>query len=154
VQAPENWARIKRIVGEALELERTRRQDFVLQECAGDEGLRVEVQSLIEAYHESDALSGDLSFGPLLEAFDSLKVIGAYHLVKKLGQGGMGQVWLAEQKSPVRRHVAIKLLNPGSYSPASMQRFESERQSLAMMSILRSQKSLTPVPLPTAALIL
>jgi serine/threonine protein kinase len=54
-------------------------------------------------------------------------------LVKKLGEGGMGQVWLAEQTSPVRRQVALKLIRAGMFDDALLQRFQSERQSLAIM---------------------
>jgi eukaryotic-like serine/threonine-protein kinase len=60
--------------------------------------------------------------------------IGPYVLVKKLGEGGMGQVWLAEQTSPVKRQVALKLIKSGLYDSAVIQRFEAERQSLAMMN--------------------
>lgn len=60
--------------------------------------------------------------------------IGPYLLIRKLGEGGMGQVWLAEQTAPVKRHVALKLIKGGMYDSAVMQRFESERQSLAVMN--------------------
>ena len=56
-----------------------------------------------------------------------------FQLVRKLGEGGMGQVWLAEQTSPVRRQVALKLIKAGMYDEAVVQRFQSERQSLAIM---------------------
>jgi eukaryotic-like serine/threonine-protein kinase len=60
--------------------------------------------------------------------------IGPYVLVRKLGEGGMGQVWLAEQTTPVKRQVALKLIKGGLYDSAVIQRFESERQSLAVMN--------------------
>jgi serine/threonine protein kinase/tetratricopeptide (TPR) repeat protein len=60
--------------------------------------------------------------------------IGPYVLVRKLGEGGMGQVWLAEQTAPVKRQVALKLIKGGMYDSAVIQRFESERQSLALMN--------------------
>ena len=59
--------------------------------------------------------------------------IGPYRLVKLLGEGGMGQVWLAEQSFPVKRKVALKLIKGGRYDQSVIQRFESERQSLAIM---------------------
>src|SRR5271168_1066767 len=60
--------------------------------------------------------------------------VGPYTLVKKLGEGGMGQVWLAEQTSPVKRQVALKLIKGGLYDNVVIQRFESERQTLAVMN--------------------
>ena len=59
--------------------------------------------------------------------------IGPYRLIRKLGDGGMGQVWLAEQTEPVRRTVALKLIRAGMYDDEVLQRFRAERQSLAMM---------------------
>ncbi len=53
-------------------------------------------------------------------------------LVRKLGEGGMGQVWLAEQTAPVRRRVALKLIKAGMYDQTIVQRFQSERQSLEL----------------------
>jgi serine/threonine protein kinase/tetratricopeptide (TPR) repeat protein len=60
-------------------------------------------------------------------------VIGPYHLLESIGQGGMGEVWLAEQKHPVRRRVAIKLIKAGMGTREVVARFEAERQALAMM---------------------
>ena len=60
-------------------------------------------------------------------------VIGPYHLIQLIGQGGMGEVWLAEQKEPVRRRVAVKLIKAGMDTREVVARFESERQALAMM---------------------
>lgn len=59
--------------------------------------------------------------------------ISNYRLVVKLGEGGMGQVWLAEQTAPVRRQVALKLIRAGMCDDLMLHRFESERQSLAAM---------------------
>lgn len=62
------------------------------------------------------------------------KSIGAYRLVQKLGEGGMGQVWLAEQTAPLKREVALKLIRAGMYDDALLLRFQSERQALATMN--------------------
>jgi len=61
------------------------------------------------------------------------QVIGPYHLLECIGQGGMGEVWLAEQKQPVRRRVALKLIKAGMNTREIVARFESERQALALM---------------------
>jgi len=60
-------------------------------------------------------------------------VIGPYRLLQQIGEGGMGEVWLAEQKQPVRRRVAIKLIKIGMDTREVVARFESERQALALM---------------------
>ncbi len=59
--------------------------------------------------------------------------IGPYKLLEKLGEGGMGTVWVAEQTEPVRRRVALKVIKAGMDSELVLQRFEAERQALALM---------------------
>jgi serine/threonine protein kinase len=60
-------------------------------------------------------------------------VIEQYHLLHRIGVGGMGEVWLAEQKEPIRRRVAVKLIKAGMDSREVIRRIESERQTLALM---------------------
>ena len=62
------------------------------------------------------------------------RAIGPYQLRKVIGEGGMGQVWLADQTEPVRRKVAVKVIRAGMDSKQVVARFESERQALAMMN--------------------
>ncbi len=66
-------------------------------------------------------------------ALTSGEWIGHYRLLQPLGGGGQGEVWLAEQQSPIRRKVAIKVLRQRDLKPAMIARFEAERQALAMM---------------------
>ncbi len=61
------------------------------------------------------------------------KVIGPYTLIRLLGEGGMGEAWLAEQARPVRRQVALKVLQAGLDTKPMIARFEAERQALAIM---------------------
>jgi len=61
-------------------------------------------------------------------------VIGQYKLLQRLGEGGMGEVWLAEQQAPVRRRVALKLVKHGMDTARFVARFETERQALALMN--------------------
>ncbi len=59
--------------------------------------------------------------------------VRGYDLLQRLGQGGVGEVWLAEQTHPVRRRVALKLIRPGMDSREVLARFEAERQALAVL---------------------
>ena len=58
---------------------------------------------------------------------------GRYRLLQRLGEGGMGEVWLAEQTEPVRRQDALKVIKAGMDSAQVVARFEAERQALALM---------------------
>src|SRR5689334_22814450 len=64
----------------------------------------------------------------------SLASFGPYRLLQRVGQGGMGEVWLAEQTVPVRRQVAIKIIKAGMDTAQVVARFDAERQALALMS--------------------
>jgi serine/threonine protein kinase len=83
----------------------------------------------------SEDLTGAAS--PAIEASGSVPpvpaVIGPYQLLQLIGEGGMGQVWLAEQQQPVHRRVALKLIKVGMDTREVVARFESERQALALM---------------------
>jgi serine/threonine protein kinase len=61
------------------------------------------------------------------------QTIGPYRLLEPIGEGGMGEVWLAEQARPVRRKVALKIIKAGMDTAQVVARFEAERQALALM---------------------
>jgi serine/threonine protein kinase len=131
---PERWSRIKDVLADALECDPNDRTALLNRACVGDEDLRAELESLIAAYDKADNLplqGWSAAFGGSLEVPTT---IGPYRLERELGAGGMGQVWLAEQTEPVRRHVALKLIRAGLYDRQATQRFLSERQSLALMN--------------------
>lgn len=116
----------------ALECSASERDAFLGQACGDDLALRREVESLIEAYQTGSNLwQHPLRPGPP----DNIegRSIGPYQLLKKIGEGGMGQVWLAQQAAPLQRLVAIKLIRWGMYDDTLSHRFQAERQSLAVM---------------------
>ena len=127
--------RVMQVLGDALDLEPARRAAFVAQVPGLDDDIRAQVMRLLG----TDQRAGDvLRTAAGLKEYDRLtappEVIGPYRLVRPLGQGGMGVVYLAIQSEPVRRSVAIKLVRPGMDSRQIIARFEAERQALALMS--------------------
>ena len=129
----EHWSRIKEIVGAALERGPGERNAFLDQACSQNAALRAEVESLLAAHADADGLSKLAWAFAAAETNNEIKTIGPYHLIRELGVGGMGQVWLAEQTEPLRRRLALKLIKAGMYDASTVQRFQAERQSLAMM---------------------
>ena len=100
------------------------------------------MEALLGAHHEKTKLPGglrDVAAGLHATLIASKttsagKTIGdRYRLLEEIGEGGMGDVWVAEQLQPVRRRVAIKLIKPGMDSRQVLSRFELERQALALM---------------------
>lgn len=75
----------------------------------------------------------DVTFVPQNEPKPGSVIAGRYKLLENIGEGGMGSVWVAEQKEPVKRRVAIKLIKAGMDSKQVLARFEAERQALALM---------------------
>ena len=139
------WENVKELLYQAMKLPLDRRSQFLDDSCSSNPHLRAEVDSLLNAVGEihsgfmnaspiESAMIDDLDFRTGTGLFEEgMSIAGRYQLDSKLGEGGMGQVWLAEQISPVRRQVALKLIKAGMYDEHTVQRFESERQSLAIM---------------------
>jgi serine/threonine protein kinase/Tfp pilus assembly protein PilF len=106
---------------------------FLDRECQHEPELRRRVESLLAAHDSPD------TFLPVSPTATDLRSdapgtqIGPYKLLEVIGEGGMGVVWMAEQKHPVSRRVAVKIVKPGMGSPQVIARFEAERQALAVM---------------------
>src|SRR5262245_41069465 len=114
------------------------RAALVAQACGGDERLRRRVEALLRAHAEADDLLDPPSRTDRTEAYAPHTgapgtVIGPYKLVERVGEGGMGEVWMAQQAEPVKRLVALKLIKAGMGSRQVIARFEAERQALALM---------------------
>jgi eukaryotic-like serine/threonine-protein kinase len=91
-------------------------------------------QSIDPASPIAVALSEPARTSDLSSAVAPGTTIGArYRLLEVIGEGGMGTVWMAEQREPMRRMVALKLIKPGMASKAVLTRFGAERQALALM---------------------
>ena len=80
------------------------------------------------------------------QAHDRPQRIGPYRILQKIGEGGMGVVYLAEQEKPIRRKVALKLVKWGMDTKEVIARFEAERQALALMSHPNIAGVSTPAP--------
>lgn len=118
---------------------------FLDRACAGNPGLRTSVEALLGNHLEDDFLKATDGVERLVDAAKGRAeaeaaefpaegtVIGRFRLVSKLGEGGCGAVFLAEQQAPVKRRVALKLIKLGMDSPGVIARFEAEQQALAMM---------------------
>src|ERR1700691_2981637 len=132
---PDHGEHVAALFEAAMSLDPGERSAFLDRAC-GDEGsLRQEVEELLNA----DAAAGSFLRHPVFDlptvddSHASQRTIGPYHLLELIGEGGMGEVWLAEQRQPVRRRVAIKLIKAGMDTREVVARFESERQALALM---------------------
>ena len=135
VDAPA-YQTLKSLYLEARALPRGERGAFLDQHCAGQAELRAEVESLLS---QEETLGGFLEQPAAREAAPEPEPaashperIGAYRILKPLGFGGMGVVYLAEQDSP-RRMVALKLLRFDSASPRQVERFEREAELLGRL---------------------
>ena len=134
------------------------REELLDRQCAGDAELRQRVRALLVAHDNPDSFldrpaaagteihepapTGNSSRSPgeaiageraATDVSAGTIIAGRYRLLESIGEGGMGTVWMAEQRAPVKRLVALKLIKPGMASKTVLARFEAERQALALM---------------------
>ena len=123
------------IFGEAIDLPVADRAAFLDRACAGDPALRARVAALLTGHETADDFLQDSAVArpAALPEEKPGDVLGRYTLLKKIGEGGCGVVYLAEQNEPVRRRVALKVIKLGMDTRQVITRFEGERQALAMM---------------------
>jgi WD40 repeat protein/serine/threonine protein kinase len=126
---------VRQIFDEASELrDAAARAKFVVEACGGDEALRQRIEALLRAHDTAGGfMQGTAASGATDSRTSSAESIGRYRLLKKLGEGGCGVVYHAEQHEPVKRQVAIKVIKLGMDTRSVIARFEAERQALAMM---------------------
>ncbi len=128
----------------ARELGEPERADFVAVACGDDADMRARVEELLRRGAAADEFFGErsehgtptlrLNTEDLAEVGEREgSVIGRYKLLQRIGEGGMGVVYMAEQEVPVRRRVALKIIKLGMDTKSVVARFEAERQALALM---------------------
>ena len=138
---PERWQQVKEIFNSAIHYRPEDRGRFISQACSGDEDLRSEVESLIASHEQS----GEFIDKPAIAAAASLfagekaeltpgHTIGSYEVLSFISRGGMGEVYLAEDKR-LGRKVALKLL-PASFTTDSdrLRRFEQEARAASALN--------------------
>jgi WD40 repeat protein/serine/threonine protein kinase len=128
--------RIKEIFAQALRCRTAAERESILAEaCQGDIELRHQVETLLQAHEKAGDFLAQTMKLPMVE-FESERmgsVIGRYKLLEKIGEGGFGVVYMAEQQEPVQRKVALKIIKAGMDTREVIARFEAERQALALM---------------------
>jgi TolB-like protein/Flp pilus assembly protein TadD len=136
--AAQQWQRVKTILADALELESPKeRTAFLEGSCDGDTTLMREVEALLaQSTQNLDELAEDtpLAFARHAPAQPSGRRIGAYEIVREIGRGGMGAVYLAKRADgQFEKEVAIKLLKRGTDTDEILRRFHAERRILAQL---------------------
>ncbi len=128
----------KAIFDEAIELSGAERQTYLERACAGNAELLSRVKVLLRGAETDDQFLREPTISGGMQTIAGTiekpgTRIGPYKLLEPIGEGGFGSVFLAEQESPVRRRVALKIIKLGMDTRAVVARFEQERQALAMM---------------------
>jgi serine/threonine-protein kinase len=138
--SPEGWHRALELFHAALERPPAERAELLDREGAGAPELRREVESLLQAYAEDpgflEGAAAHLPEGLALPEAESVEArqVGPYRLLRRIGEGGMGAVYLAERADEqFRKQVAVKLVKPGMDSDELLRRFQAERQILASL---------------------
>lgn len=119
---------IRQLFDELADLSPDERQLRLQQIDAASPAIGVAVRKFLAADEAAGSFLGSRPSAP-----ETPRQIGPYKLLQQIGEGGFGEVYMAEQTEPVRRRVALKIIKPGMDSRQVIARFEAERQALAMM---------------------
>ena len=136
---PERWQQLKQLFQSALERSPAERSAFLAQACAGDEALRREVESLISSHDQAgDSIEAMAAEAATEMLADDRKIvgkrIGRYRVLSLIGQGGMGEVFLAQDMS-LGRKVALKLLRTDfTRNEERLRRFRQEAQAASALN--------------------
>ncbi len=121
------------IFNEAIRIkDDTKRAAYLDGACREDADLRSRLEVLLKAQFDSVGFMETEEKKPVIHEQEG-SIIGPYKLLQQIGEGGFGVVYMAEQKEPVRRRVAVKVIKLGMDTKQVVARFEAERQALAMM---------------------
>src|ERR1700686_5828973 len=137
----ERWQQVEELFGVALDRAPDERATFLTEACGNDDGLRPEVEGLLASHQRA----GDFIQAPAFEdalnlikrpepALESGNRIGSYEVIREIGRGGMGTVYLAARADDeYRKQVAIKVIRRGLDTEDIIRRFRNERQILAQL---------------------
>jgi tetratricopeptide (TPR) repeat protein len=136
----ERWPEIEQILESAIACDPARRAAFLDSACGKDPELRREVESLL-AFQEDESFAAELGFADALRVLERRdqrlsqgRKIGAYRILREMGRGGMGNVYLAARADDAfQKLVAVKIIRRGMDLDDVVQRFRAERQILAML---------------------
>jgi serine/threonine-protein kinase len=144
--SPERWFEIDRLFGEALEQEAEAREDFIHRRAGPDRELAAEVLALLQASTEAERVLGESAVAfaePLIVTRDSAprdrdlpsgSRIGQYQILREIGRGGMGVIYLAQRADrQFEKQVALKVVKRGMDTDEILARFRQERQILASL---------------------
>ena len=137
---PERWQQLKQIFQSALERDPAERSAFLNQACGGDVALRDEVESLITSHNEAgdsiEIMAAEAATKVLSAEQGSIegKQIGHYHVLSRIGRGGMGEVFLS-QDTRLGRKVALKLLRSDlTGNEDRLRRFQQEARAASALN--------------------
>ncbi len=130
------WSEAKRIFGEALEQNPGNRSEYVSRLCGADSELYREVMSLLDNHGSADSFFESPLAATVAPPADPMigKRVGMYRILRQIGLGGMGTVYLAERADEqFRKRVALKAVRPELFNEHALRRFQNERQTLAVL---------------------